>query len=197
MALSLFYVVVVAGGFLVAMLSRRDRLLAMRTLVGRLVSTLAVIAVAGMALVFIEPWLAGALLGFSTSMSHGAAGTVMGSWLRLYINREEYVARRARRQRYGELVSRTELVEVAPDEALFSEFGTGRFVLWCCLTSLLGPVIVFLGAARTGFQNTDILVELVLLLVAVVASGTLIYFAYRLWSAKSGGGAPPEGPAGI
>lgn len=185
MALDLFYVGAVACGLIVALATGRGRLLALRPLVGRMVSILGLMAAAGVVLVFVSPRYAGFLVGFSTSMSHGAAWTVVVSWLRLSVNKEEYVSLLAQRRRYGDLVSSEDLTAAAPDEALFSDYGKGTFVLSCCLSSLLGPVMVFLGKAGTGFHDTAPLAELLFLLLGLVASGALIYFGYRLWSARA------------
>jgi|GEM_PF-4252560 len=59
MALDLFHIAAAACGSLVAMLSGRDRLFALRPVVGRPVSTIGVISLAGIALAFLAPWLAG------------------------------------------------------------------------------------------------------------------------------------------
>ena len=184
MTVGQIYVVTMFLGFLVAVLSKRSHLLNIRPRLGRIVSTMGVLAAAAVVLVFFSPEIGGALLGFCTAMSHGAAGTVLGSWLRLSMNKEEYLRRQAYQQRYGELVTQHELTEVAPDEMLYSNYGKGTFVLWCCLSSLLGPLVIFLGGARTGFRSSDVMSELFVLVVALVASGTLIFFGYRLWSAR-------------
>ena len=191
------YVVAAALGLLMAVLGKRDHLLNMRPRVARIVTIMGVLSALGAALTFIDAALGGALLGFSTAMAHGAAGTVLGSWLRLSLNKEEYLRRRDYQQRYGDVLDRHGLTEVAPDEALYTNYGKGTFVLWCCLSSLLGPLTIFLGNMRVGFPYGSLLSELIVLLVALICSGALIFFGYRVWNVRLEEKAARGPPSGI
>lgn len=184
MAATLLFGVLLVAGFVAAAATRRDRLQAMLPFAGRVVSIFGVLAAFGMLMIFFDAAIAGLVLGFCTAMAHGAAGTILGIWLRRSTDRQERLAVQAVRMVDDGLAARSGLAAATPDEALFSKYGRGSFILWSCLSALLGPLIMFMGAARTGFRGTDIVAELVVLAVALAASGTLVGFGLGLWRAR-------------
>jgi hypothetical protein len=151
---------------------------------GRVVSIFGVLAIFGILMIFFDAAIAGLVLGFCTAMAHGAAGTILGTRLRLSRDRQDGLSMPASVVVAGGPVARPGLAVATPDEALFSKYGRGSFILWSCLSALLGPLIMFMGAARTGFRGTDIVAELVVLAVALAASGTLVGFGLGLWRAR-------------
>jgi hypothetical protein len=197
MVLQLVYAAVMVLGLVIGVASRRDRLLPNRRMAGGMITTLGWITVLGILFIFVSVEFSGAILGATHAMANGAAGTVLGNWLRSSLDGREYIARHAHRKMLGGAASRADLAVDEPDAELYTKYGTGRFVLWCCLAGLLAPLILFLGAVRTGFQGQSVTLEVVAFAVSMTGAGTLVYFGYRLWSERLERDAGPAPAAGI
>jgi hypothetical protein len=197
MVLQLVYAAVMVLGLVIGVASRRDRLLPNRRMAGGMITTLGWITVLGILFMFVSVGLSGAILGATHAMANGAAGTVLGNWLRASLDGREYIARHAHRKMLGGAVTRADIVEDEPDDELYTKYGTGRFVLWCCLAGLPAPLVLFLGAVRTGFQGQSVTLEVVAFAASMTGSATLIYFGYRLWSERVERDAGPAPAAGI